>query len=263
MSGNSNAHGIEMAELNQWSSIKRVVAVMSGKGGVGKSSVTALAAVELRRRGLNVGILDGDITGPSIPRLFNVGKNDIKQSEIGLMPAISSDGIQIMSINLLLAEDTDPVVWRGPIIGNTIKQFFSDVIWNDIDLLLVDLPPGTGDAPLSTLQSIPLDGVVIVSSPQDVAVLVVEKAIKMVRLMNKPLLGLIENMSGIVCPHCGERFDVLGKSQGMELAERYNLPWLGALPIDPMLAKLTGRIEQYQSPAGDVIKRLADAAQGK
>ncbi|HEX2952636.1 MAG TPA: Mrp/NBP35 family ATP-binding protein [Bacillota bacterium] len=255
--------GIEMAEPNQWSSIKRVVAVMSGKGGVGKSSVTSLAAVELRRRGLNVGILDGDITGPSIPRLFDVGRNDIKESEMGLLPALSKNGIQIISINLLLAEDTDPVVWRGPIIGNTIKQFFTDVIWNNIDVLLVDLPPGTGDAPLSTLQSIPLDGVVIVSSPQDVAVLVVEKAIKMVQLMNKPLLGLIENMSGIICPHCGERFEVLGKSQGEELSKRYGLSWLGSLPIDPALAELTGRIEEYRSPAEDTIRRLADVVEGK
>lgn len=258
-----HGHGIEMAVLNQWSSVKRVVAVMSGKGGVGKSSVTAFVAAALRRRGLNVGILDGDITGPSIPRLFGVGREHIEQSELGLMPAISENGIQIMSINLLLEADTDPVVWRGPLIGNMIKQFFSDVIWNGLDVLLVDLPPGTGDAPLSTLQSLPLDGVIIVSSPQDVAVLVVEKAIKMVKLMNKPLLGLVENMSGIVCPHCGERFDVLGRSQGKELGERYDIPWLGALPIDPTLDKYTGRIEHYQSPASDVINRLADAAEGK
>jgi Mrp family chromosome partitioning ATPase len=149
------------------------------------------------------------------------------------------------------------------LIGNTIKQFFSDVIWNDLDVLMIDLPPGTGDAPLSTMQSIPLDGVIIVSSPQDVAVLVVEKAIKMVRSMNKTLLGLIENMSGIVCPHCGKEFQVLGESQGQKLAERYGLPWLGALPIDPKLAELTGEIEHYKSPADEVIRRLADVAEGK
>lgn len=258
-----NVHGIEMVVPNQFSTIKRVVAVMSGKGGVGKSSITALTAVELHRRGLNVGILDGDITGPSIPRLFGVGREEIQQSELGFLPAISKQGIQIMSINLLLSEDTDPIVWRGPLIGNTIKQFFSDVVWNNIDVLLVDLPPGTGDAPLSTLQSLPLDGIIIVSSPQDVAVLVVEKAVKMVKMMDKPILGLVENMAGIVCPHCGERFDVLGKSQGKKLAERYQLPWLGALPLDPTLAELTGKIEEYQSPAADVILRLADAAEGK
>lgn len=254
---------IEMAEPNPNSRIQRIVAVMSGKGGVGKSSITALTAVELSRKGHRVGILDGDITGPSIPRLFGVNREQLVDLGVGLVPAETGAGIRIMSINLLLDEDTAPVVWRGPLIGGAIKQFFSDVAWGELDVLLVDLPPGTGDAPLSTLQSLPVDGVIIVSSPQDVAVLVVEKAIKTVRLMDKPVLGLVENMSGIICPHCGERFDVLGPSQGEALAGRYDIPWLGSIPIDPKMALMDGQIESYQSPAENTVQRLAEAAMGE
>lgn len=253
-----SSHGIDLVVPNEMSRIDRVVAVMSGKGGVGKSSVTALAAVELRRRGLSVGILDGDITGPSIPRMFAVGRGDALDEGLGLMPAMTKTGIAVMSINLLLEDDTKPVIWRGPLIGGAVKQFFTDVIWDHIDIMLVDLPPGTGDAPLSTLQSLPVDGVVMVSSPQDVAVLVVEKAINMVNAMGKPALGLIENMSGIICPHCGEAIDVLGVSQGERLAAKYGIPWIGSLPIDPKLAAATGDIESYHSPAPETIKRLAD-----
>lgn len=248
------------AQLNDASSVKRVVAVMSGKGGVGKSSVTALTAAELNRQGYRVGILDGDITGPSIPRLFGLSKDSSGQTELGLVPAKTAKGIYVMSINLLLPDETSPVVWRGPLIGNAIKQFFTDVIWDNLDILLVDLPPGTGDAPLSTLQSLPVDGVVIVSSPQDVAVMVVEKAINMVRMMNQKIVGLVENMSGVVCPHCGEKFDVLGESKGPAIVEQYGLPWLGAIPIDPKLAgAVGGSIEDYVSPVPDVIAGIARA----
>lgn len=260
---NSKGTPMEMAEPNPNSKIQRIVAVMSGKGGVGKSSITALTAVELVRKGNRVGVLDGDIAGPSFPRLFGVSREQLVDSGAGLIPAETPAGIRIMSINLLLEEDTAPVVWRGPLIGGAIKQFFTDVAWGELDVLLVDLPPGTGDAPLSTLQSLPVDGVIIVSSPQDVAVLVVEKAIKMVRLMDKPLLGLVENMSGVVCPNCGERFDVLGPSQGEALADRYGIPWLGTIPIDPRIALMDGQIEYYVSPAELTVRRLADTALGQ
>lgn len=248
---------IEKSRPNELSNIKRVVAVMSGKGGVGKSTVTALAAVEASRRDLNTGILDADITGPSIPSLFGVKRGDVGDTGMGLVPAKTKNGIQIMSINLLLEHETDPVIWRGPLIGNAIKQFFTDVIWKDIDLLLVDLPPGTGDAPLSVMQSLPLDGVIVVSSPQDMAVLVVEKAIKMAGMMQIPILGLVENMSGIVCPHCHQSFNIFGASQGAEVAEKHGIKWLGALPVDPQLAGMDGHIEDYHSPAAETLARLA------
>lgn len=255
--GRQENRGIELAVPNEFSRIDRVVAVMSGKGGVGKSSVTALAAVELRRRGLKVGILDGDITGPSIPRLFGLNKDSLSL-KFGVLPATTQTGIRLMSINLVLEQDTDPVIWRGPLVGGAIKQFFEEINWDHLDVLLIDLPPGTGDAPLSTLQSLPVDGVVIVSSPQDVAVLVVKKAIKMVRLLEKPIIGLVENMAGIICPHCQQRIDVLGPSQGEALAAETGVPWLGSLPLDPALAGTAGSIEDYHSPAGDVVGRLAD-----
>jgi len=254
---------IEKSKPNELSDIKRVVAVMSGKGGVGKSTVTALAAVEARRRGLNTGVLDADITGPSIPSLFGVKRGDVSDTGMGLVPARTPSGIHIMSINLLLEHETDPVIWRGPLIGNAIKQFFSEVIWKDIDLLLVDLPPGTGDAPLSVMQSLPLDGVIVVSSPQDMAVLVVEKAIKMAGMMQIPILGLVENMSGIVCPHCHQSFNIFGESQGAAVAKKHGISWLGALPVDPQLAGMDGRIEEYQSPAIETLGRLAEAVCGK
>ncbi len=253
---------IEKSKPHELSNIKRVVAVMSGKGGVGKSTVTALAAVEARRRGLHTGILDADITGPSIPSLFGVKQGDVSDAGVGLLPAKTPNGIQIMSINLLLEHETDPVIWRGPLIGNAIKQFYTEVIWKDIDLLLVDLPPGTGDAPLSVMQSLPLDGVIVVSSPQDMAVLVVEKAIKMAGMMQIPILGLVENMSGIVCPHCHQSFNIFGASQGAAVAGKHGIKWLGALPVDPQLAGMDGHIEDYQSPAAETLSQLGDAVCG-
>ncbi|NLZ52295.1 MAG: Mrp/NBP35 family ATP-binding protein [Thermoanaerobacteraceae bacterium] len=228
--------------------IKKVIAVMSGKGGVGKSTVTGLLAVSLRRQGYRVGIMDADITGPSIPRMFGVNKRP-ENIGIGLMPPESSTGIRIMSLNLLLKNEDDPVIWRGPLIGNAIQQFWNDVVWGDLDYLLVDSPPGTSDAPLTVMQSLPVDGIIIVSSPQELVGMVVKKAVKMANMMDLSIIGLVENYSFAVCPKCGEKIEVFGKSRGEEGAKEANVPYLGSLPIDPELANFCdeGRIEEYES----------------
>lgn len=245
---------------HELSDIHHVIAVMSGKGGVGKSSVTAMLAVALAQAGHRVGVLDADITGPSIPRMF--GLHDKPGSAVdGILPVKSSMGIEVMSLNLLLPGEDDPVIWRGPLIAGAIKQFWTDVIWGELDYLVVDLPPGTGDAPLSVLQSLPLDGLVIVSSPQDLAVMVVKKAIKMAEMMRTPLLGLVENMSYILCPHCGEEVRAFGPSQGEKVAQSLGIPFLGALPLDPRLAELCDRglIEEYRNPLFSEIARTVSA----
>ncbi|MFY9313390.1 MAG: Mrp/NBP35 family ATP-binding protein [Tepidanaerobacteraceae bacterium] len=228
--------------------IKKVIAVMSGKGGVGKSTVTGLLAVSLRRQGYRVGIMDADITGPSIPRMFGVNKRP-ESIGIGLMPPKSSTGISIMSLNLLLENEDDPVIWRGPLIGGAIQQFWNDVVWGDLDYLLVDLPPGTSDAPLTVMQSLPVDGIIIVSSPQELVGMVVKKAVKMANMMKIPVIGLVENYSYAICPSCHEKIEVFGKSRGEEGAKEANVPYLGSLPIDPKLAGFCdeGRIEEYES----------------
>ncbi len=228
--------------------IKKVIAVMSGKGGVGKSTVTGLLAVSLKRQGYSVGIMDADITGPSIPRMFGVNKKP-ENIGLGLLPAESSTGIRIMSLNLLLENEDDPVIWRGPLIGNAIQQFWNDVVWGDLDYLLVDLPPGTSDAPLTVMQSLPLDGIIVVSSPQELVGMVVKKAVKMANMMNLSVIGLVENYSYMVCPKCGERIEVFGKSRGQEGANEAKVPYLGSLPIDHKLANFCdeGRIEEYES----------------
>lgn len=228
--------------------IKKVIAVMSGKGGVGKSTVTGLLAVSLRKQGYTVGIMDADITGPSIPKMFGINKRP-ENIGIGLMPVESASGIRIMSLNLLLENEDDPVIWRGPLIGNAIKQFWEDVIWGDLDYLLVDLPPGTSDAPLTVMQSLPLDGIIIVSSPQELVGMVVKKAVKMANMMNLPVIGLIENYSYVVCPKCGEKIEVFGKTRGEEGAKEANIPYLGSLSLDPKLANFCdeGKIEEYES----------------
>lgn len=241
-----NRNGIEKLSQPEKSNIKRTIAVMSGKGGVGKSSVSALLAVALARQGFSVGLLDADITGPSIPKLFGMNRNtDMVKDKI--IPSTSKLGIKVISLNLLLPNEDDPVIWRGPLIGGAVKQFWTDVLWGDIDYMVVDLPPGTGDAPLTVLQSLPLDGLVIVSSPQDLAVMVVKKAIKMARMMNVPILGLIENMSGMICPHCGVSIDLFGKSKAKEVSAATGLDLLGSIPLDPELSKLgdSGAIEDY------------------
>lgn len=238
--------GIERLSQPENSHIGRTIAVMSGKGGVGKSSVSALLTVALAKEGYQVGLLDADITGPSIPKLFGL-KHQADVTNGKIIPSVSKLGIKVVSINLLLPQEDDPVIWRGPLIGGVVKQFWTDVLWGELDYLIVDLPPGTGDAPLTVLQSLPLDGLVIVSSPQDLAVMVVKKAIKMVRMMNAPIFGLIENMSGLICPHCGQPIEIFGKSRADEVAAATGIKLLGRLPLDPDLSRLSdsGAIEEY------------------
>ena len=246
----------EPSPAQQLSKVRRVVAVMSGKGGVGKSLVTGLLAVSLARDGHRVGILDADITGPSIPKMFGLS-TVAGGSELGFFPATTRLGIQVMSINLLLPEADMPVIWRGPLIGNTVKQFWKDVVWGDLDYLLVDLPPGTSDAPLTVMQSLPLNGVVVVSSPQDLAGMVVRKAVKMAEQLKVPVLGVVENMSYFVCPDTGKRHEIFGPSRGGELARAAGAPLLATLPLDPAVAELcdAGRVEEYQSEAYDTLAR--------
>lgn len=238
--------GIEKLSQPENSHIGRTIAVMSGKGGVGKSSVSALLAVALAKEGYRVGMLDADITGPSIPKLFGL-KDHANVINDKIIPSDSRLGIRVVSLNLLLPREDDPVIWRGPLIGGAVKQLWTDVLWGELDYLIVDLPPGTGDAPLTVLQSLPLDGLVIVSSPQDLAIMVVKKAIKMARMMNVPILGLVENMSGLICPHCGKPIEMFGKSKADEVAAATGLKLLGRLPLDPDLSLLadSGAIEDY------------------
>ena len=217
------------------SSIKHIIAVVSGKGGVGKSLVTGLLSVAMNRKGKHVGILDADITGPSIPKMFGVS-GEVQGNEKGVYPIKSNRGIGIVSMNLLLAQQTDPVVWRGPIISGIVQQFYTDFVWQDVDYLFVDMPPGTGDVPLTVLQSIPLDGIVVVTSPQDLVSMIVEKAIKMANLMQIPILGLVENMSYFECPDCGKRHEIYGKSHIDEIARDKKLQVLAKIPIVPELA---------------------------
>ena len=225
-----------LAQLNPKSHVKKVIAVVSGKGGVGKSTVTSLLAVAMARKGKRVGVLDADITGPSVPTAFGVtecqGANDD-----GLYPALTRTGIQVMSINLLLDNPADPVVWRGPVIAGAVKQFWTDVIWEDVDYLFVDMPPGTGDVPLTVFQSLPVDGIVIVTSPQDLVSMIVTKAVKMAEMMHIPVLGFVENYSYLRCPDCGKKISVFGESHLDEVAAQLGLPVLARLPIDPAVAQ--------------------------
>ncbi len=241
---------------NELSHIRRVIGVVSGKGGVGKSLVTSLLAVQLNRRGYKTGIMDADVTGPSIPKAFGIHQKAVGTGS-ALLPVKSKTGVEIMSINLLLENESDPVVWRGPIIAGVVKQFWTDVIWDDVDFLFVDMPPGTGDVPLTVFQSIPLDGIIVVASPQELVEMVVEKAVRMAQLMNIPILGLVENMSYVACPDCGKKIPVFGDSHVDEIAARYGLPVLAKLPIDPALAKACdqGVIELYE---GDWVDQAAD-----
>jgi hydrogenase maturation protease len=238
--------------------IGSVIAVMSGKGGVGKSLVTGLIGLSLARRGHEVGILDADITGPSIPRMFGITARP-NGTDTGIMPVLSRMGIGIMSINLLLPHEDDAVIWRGPLIGKTITQFWEDVLWGKLDYLLVDLPPGTADAPLTVMQSLPLSGVVIVFSPQELAAMVVRKAVKMAReSMHIPIVGVVENMSYLTLPDTGQRIELFGKSKGEEMAKAAGAPLLGQIPIDPELARLcdVGDIERYDS---EILDNFAEA----
>ena len=234
-----------LAAQNAKSNVKHVIAVVSGKGGVGKSTVTSLLAVAMRKLGYSVGILDADLTGPSIPQAFGLHEPAFG-SDDGILPAVTKDGIKVMSVNLLLPDAADPVVWRGPVLAGAVKQFWSDVIWGDVDYLFVDLPPGTGDVPLTVFQSLPVNGVVIVTSPQALVSMIVEKAVRMARMMNVPVYGFVENYSYLACPDCGKHIEVFGKSKLNELALQYSLPVLARLPIDPAVAALcdTGKMEE-------------------
>jgi len=225
--------------------IKHVIAVASGKGGVGKSSITALLAVGARREGFKVGILDADITGPSIPKMFGLKA----QKGRGFNPPESKTGLKIISLNLFLPNEDDPVIWRGPLIGGAIKQFWGDVDWGELDYLFIDLPPGTADAPLTVMQIIPLDGMVLVSSPQDLAVMVVKKALKMAGMMNVPVLGLVENMSYLTCPHCGTKTEIFGPSKAQDVSAATGVPLIAILPVDPKLAEYCDRgiVEEYDT----------------
>ena len=238
------------------SRIGKVFGVVSGKGGVGKSMVTSQLAVTMHRRGFEVGVMDADITGPSIPKAFGV-HDKATGSQTGLYPCASRTGVELMSINLLLEDETDPVIWRGPVIGGVVQQFWTDVVW-DVDYLFVDMPPGTGDVPLSVFQSVPLDGIVIVTSPQDLVSMVVEKAVKMAEKMDIPIVGLVENMSYVSCPDCGRKIYLFGEGKSEEAARRHSLPLLAQMPIDPALAALTddGRIEDF---SGSWLDPVADA----
>lgn len=245
--------------LNQHSSIKKVIGVVSGKGGVGKSMVTSLLAVLTARKGYNVGILDADITGPSIPKAFGVS-GQINGFDGFMVPKTSHSGIKIMSANLLLEKEDVPVIWRGPVIAGVVKQFWTDVIWEDLDYLFVDMPPGTGDVPLTVFQSIPLDGIVIVTSPQDLVSMVVAKAVKMAEKMSIPVLGMVENMSYVVCPDCGKRISVFGEGHIEETAKAHNVAKTATLPIDPNIAKLVdaGSIEDIDAAFIRELETLLD-----
>lgn len=234
------------APANAYSHVKKVIGVISGKGGVGKSLVTASLARKMREKGYQVGILDADITGPSIPKMYGI-HGMAKGSEEGIFPCIAKDETRIMSINLLLEDENAPVIWRGPILAGVVKQFWSDVIWDDLDYLFVDMPPGTGDVPLTVFQSLPLDGVVIVTSPQDLVQMIVKKAYHMAKQMNIPVLGIVENYSYVKCPDCGKELKVFGESQIEKIAGELEVPVLGKMPIDPAIAEMVEEERFYEA----------------
>jgi len=235
--------------------VRNIIAIVSGKGGVGKSFVTSMLATELRRQGYEVGILDADLTGPSIAKVFGLSGKPYKAPNGLIVPAKSKTGIKVMSINLVLDDPTMPVIWRGPIVNSVIRQLYWDVDWGDVHYLLVDLPPGTSDSPLTVFQSLPVDGVIVVSSPQDLAAMIVAKAVNMAKKMEAPIMGLVENMSYFQCPGCGEKIEIFGQSNGSKLAAQLDIPYLGGVPLDPEIARLSdqGRIEEYSSPVFENI----------
>ena len=246
--------------LNPASSVKKVIGVVSGKGGVGKSLVTAMMAVKMNSKGKHTAILDADITGPSIPKAFGLNNNMVMMTKDNLMiPATSALGIDIMSANLLLDNDTDPVIWRGPVIAGAVKQFWNETLWEDVDYMFVDMPPGTGDVPLTVFQSLPVNGIIIVTSPQELVSMIVGKAVRMAEMMDIPVLGLVENMSYLTCPDCGKEIDVFGKSTVADVAKEYGIDVLGRLPIDPKLATAcdNGEIEDFEGHwLDDAVKKL-------
>lgn len=247
---------IEKEKANKSSNIKKVIGIVSGKGGVGKSLVTSLLAVSSARKGYSTAIMDADITGPSIPKVFGITTGALANDE-GLLPVKTKTGISVMSINLLLDDATSPVVWRGPVVAGVVKQFWTDVVWGDVDYMFIDMPPGTGDVPLTVFQSLPLDGIVMVTSPQDLVSLVVEKAVNMANLLNVPILGLVENMSYFKCPDCGKEIHIFGESHIDEILKKFNLELLSRIPIDPQLAAScdAGDVESYNA---DWLKSIDD-----
>ena len=244
-------------KLHPKSRIRKVIGVVSGKGGVGKSLVTSMMAVAMTKKGKRAAILDADITGPSIPKAFGL-KGRVTGEENEIYPMVSRDGVQVMSINFLLENETDPVVWRGPIIAGAVKQFWSDVVWSDVDYMFVDMPPGTGDVPLTVFQSLDICGIIVVATPQELVGMIVEKAVKMASMMSIPVVGLVENMSYVKCPDCGKEIRIFGDSKVDAVAASYNIPVLARLPIDPAIARScdAGAIEAVQSPWLDA---MADA----
>ena len=246
--------------LNPASSVKKVIGVVSGKGGVGKSLVTAMMAVKMNSKGKHTAILDADITGPSIPKAFGLNNNMVMMTKDNLMiPATSALGIDIMSANLLLDNDTDPVIWRGPVIAGAVKQFWNETLWEDVDYMFVDMPPGTGDVPLTVFQSLPVNGIIIVTSPQELVSMIVAKAVKMAQKMNIPIIGLVENMSYLECPDCGKKISVFGESHIDEIAKEYSIPVLAKLPIDPKVAEHVdnGTIEYLENDWFDLAAEKA------
>lgn len=237
------------AKLNPWSRVGRVVAVASGKGGVGKSLVTCLLAAAAAKRGLKAAVLDADITGPSIPRAFGISGGTVSGPN-GIVPCVSKGGVRIMSLNILVENPGDPVVWRGPVIAGAVKQFWTDVFWDDVDIMFVDMPPGTGDVPLTVFQSLPVDGVVVVASPQELVGMIVEKSVRMAEMLEKKVLGLVENMSYFTCPDCGKRLEIFGPSRVDELAARHHIPVACRLPINPAFAAAVdrGAVESLECP---------------
>ena len=235
------------AKLHELSSVKKVIGIISGKGGVGKSLITSMLAVSMARCGYHTAILDADVTGPSIPRMFGITKK-AEATELGLYPVKTGTGIDVMSMNLLLGNDTDPVIWRGPLIGSAVKQFWTDVIWSEVEFMFVDMPPGTGDVALTVFQSIPVNGIIIVTSPQELVSMIVSKAVKMAEMMEIPILGIVENMSYVKCPDCGKEIRVFGESRLEETAKKHGIPVLARLPFDPALSAACdqGAIESFQ-----------------
>lgn len=243
-------------KLNATSSVKKFIGVVSGKGGVGKSLVTALLAAKMQKKGYQTAVLDADITGPSIPKVFGIHGRTLGTDD-GILPAVTKRGTKIMSVNLLLENDTDPVVWRGPIIAGAVKQFWTDVVWGDVDYMFVDMPPGTGDVPLTVFQSLPVDGIIVVTSPQELVEMIVGKAVKMAEKMNVPVLGIVENMSYFECPTCHDRHEIFGSSHVEQLAQDYQIDSVAKLPIASEIAALcdSGKIEEIQ---GDWLDEIAD-----
>ena len=243
--------------LHEGASVKKVIAVVSGKGGVGKSLVTSLMASEMQRRGYNCAVLDADITGPSIPKSFGIHQHATGTEEY-LIPVTTHSGIQVMSINLILQDETEPVVWRGPVIAGAVTQFWTDVMWTDVDYMFVDMPPGTGDVPLTVFQSLPISGIVIVTTPQDLVGMIVAKAVNMADMMKVPVLGIVENMSYYKCPDCGSEHAIFGESKVEALAKQYNIPHFAKLPIDPVITTMVDAGE-VESVSGEHIAPLMDS----